>query len=59
MAWQSMHLGTAFKWASRAVNVQALDLSTKLAHAHWKELYNFSEHKCFQGQSSMSLEINK
>jgi hypothetical protein len=30
---------------SRAVNVNALDLSSRLAHAHWKELYNFSEHK--------------
>jgi hypothetical protein len=33
---------------SRAVNVQALDLSTTLAHARWKELYNFTEYKCLQ-----------
>jgi hypothetical protein len=33
---------------SSAVNVQALDLSTRLAHARWKELYNFTEHKHLQ-----------
>jgi hypothetical protein len=43
---------------SRAVNVNALDLSSRLAHARWKELYNFNEHKRLQRAIIEELKNN-
>jgi hypothetical protein len=34
--------------AKRAIDVNVLDVSTRLAHQRWKKLYDFTEHKRLQ-----------
>jgi hypothetical protein len=42
---------------SRAVDVNALDLSSRLAHARWKELYNLMNINDCSGRLLRSLKI--
>jgi hypothetical protein len=44
--------------AKRAIDVNVLDISKRLAHQRWKKLYDFMEHKRLQAAIIEELNIN-
>jgi len=44
--------------AKRAIDVNVLDVTTRLAHQRWKKLYDYKEHKRLQAAIIIELKTN-